>query len=80
MNRTRQIRKWLVRCGVGAALTVLIGGLMLSWDTLKPRVVNPSYDIPFLPRLLVARFPSLREFFLVSESEILEAARLLTRY
>jgi len=66
VNLTRLIKTWLVRCGVGAALTVLIGAVILTWETFKPKIVDPSYDIPFLPRRIGARYPILREFFHIS--------------
>src|SRR5213083_2856367 len=66
MAQTRQLKSWLVRCGVGGALTVLIGAVMLTWKTVEPKLVHPSYDLPFLPRPLLSRFPALRKFFQVS--------------
>src|SRR5438093_933354 len=63
MAQTRQLKAWLIRCGVGAALSVLLGGVMLAWNTFKPKVVDPSYDLPFLPRSLLWRFPVTRNFF-----------------
>jgi len=50
MNKTRQIRKWLVRCGIGGALSIFLGGVFLISATLKPKLIDPSYDLPFLKR------------------------------
>src|ERR1041385_1248390 len=53
MSRTRQIRKWLVRCGVGGLLTILLGEVFLGSITLRSKLVDPSYDLPFLKRPVV---------------------------
>ena len=53
MNRARQLKKWLVSCGVGALSTVFVGGSFLISANLKPKLVDPSYDIPFLKRPVV---------------------------
>jgi adenylate cyclase len=50
MNRTRQIRSWVARYGIGAVLAVAIGLIMLEIDSLEPKLVDPSYDFPFLGR------------------------------
>ena len=53
MNRIRQYKSLLPRYGIGGALTVLIGLLMLTSSTLKPKLIDPSYNLPFLNRPIV---------------------------
>ncbi len=50
VNFTRQLETLLVRYGIGAALAVALGVVMLELDNLKPKLVEPSYDLPFLGR------------------------------
>ena len=48
MNFTRPIKSWLARYGVGAALAVAAGFVVLFSDTLGSKVINASYDLPFI--------------------------------
>jgi adenylate cyclase len=50
VNSTRQFKSWLARYGVGTVLAVGLGLVLLEVDTLKPKLVDPSYDVPFLGR------------------------------
>ncbi len=50
VNFTRQLKTLLARYGSGAMLAVVLGVVMLELDTLKPKLVDPSYDLPFLGR------------------------------
>ncbi len=50
MNAHRPIKTWLARYGTGAVLAAVLGLVMLEVDILKPKLVNPSYDLPFLGR------------------------------
>ena len=43
----------LVRYGVGAAAAVLMGFILLVTTTINPKLINPSYDLPFLKRPVV---------------------------
>ena len=48
VNPARQIKTLLTRYGIGAVLAVTTGWLVLFLNTLAPKIVNPSYDLPFI--------------------------------
>jgi adenylate cyclase len=48
-----KFRTWLLRYGIAASLTMLTGWVVLDWDVFKPRIINPSYDLPFLNRSVI---------------------------
>lgn len=50
MKPTRLLKSWLARYGVGTVLAMGLGLLLLESDNLKPKLVDPSYDLPFLGR------------------------------
>ncbi|HSY17585.1 MAG TPA: hypothetical protein VK815_04585, partial [Candidatus Acidoferrales bacterium] len=50
MNPVRKIKTLLVRYGIGAALAVTLGVIMLESVSLRPKLVDPSYNVPFLGR------------------------------
>src|ERR1043166_3601753 len=53
MSQKREIKSWLIRYGVGTALAIGVGGTFVKWTDFKPNLVNPSYDLLFLPRDVV---------------------------
>jgi len=54
VNPTRQFKAWLARYGVGTVLAAALGLILLEADNLKPKLVDPSYDMPFLGRPIQA--------------------------
>ncbi|HEV2694192.1 MAG TPA: CHASE2 domain-containing protein, partial [Verrucomicrobiae bacterium] len=50
MNPVRKIKNLLVRYGIGAALAVVLGLGMWASETMRPKLVDPSYNLPFLGR------------------------------
>ena len=50
VNPTRQYKSWLARYGVGTMLAIGLGVLLLEAGNLIPKLVDPSYDVPFLGR------------------------------
>jgi len=48
VNPVRKIKTLLTRYGIGALLAMLTGFVVLVSSTLKPKLVNPSYDLPFI--------------------------------
>jgi len=50
VNPARKIKSLLARYGTGAALAVVVGILMLESESLRPKLVDPSYNLPFLGR------------------------------
>src|SRR5882757_10029701 len=50
VNPVRKIKTLLVRYGIGAVLAVALGLIMLEVTVLSPKLVDPSYNVPFLAR------------------------------
>lgn len=50
MNPVRKIKALLARHGIGAGLAVGLGLVMWAPDTMRPKLVDPSYNLPFLGR------------------------------
>jgi len=48
VNQARLIKTLLARYGIGAMLSVLAGIVVLVSTTLNPKLVNPSYNLPFI--------------------------------
>lgn len=48
MNLTAKIKTCLIRYGIGALLAMAAGFGVLTVETLRPKLVNPSYDLPFI--------------------------------
>jgi len=53
LNPARKIKTCLIRYGIGTVLAVALGWVVLAVETFKPKLVNPSYDVPFFKRPIV---------------------------
>ena len=48
MNLTAKIKTCFVRYGIGALLAMAAGFVVLFSETLGSRIINKSYDLPFI--------------------------------
>src|SRR6185369_5821390 len=43
-----KLKTWLIRYGIGAVLAVALGFVTFLSTTISPKLLNPSYNLPFI--------------------------------